>query len=117
MHRWYAEARNNTFKDNIREYRPAFLVGWGPGDDLSRILRPFYQPELYWFTELGNQTGVDQPELNYSAAVHADKWIPVLPNTDAAAQLAIAYTWIDEGTYDKDYVATHVVALTSSLTM
>jgi trimethylamine-N-oxide reductase (cytochrome c) len=27
-------------------------------------------------------------------AVHADKWIPVLPNTDAALQLAIAYTWI-----------------------
>ena len=29
------------------------------------------------------------------------------PNTDAALWLGIAYTWIDEGTYDKDYVATH----------
>ena len=33
----------------------------------------------------------------------------VLPNTDAALQLAIAYTWIKEGTYKKEYVATHTV--------
>jgi trimethylamine-N-oxide reductase (cytochrome c) len=49
------------------------------------------------------------PDLNYGAAVHADKWIPVLPNTDAALQLAIAHVWITEGLYDKDYVATHTV--------
>ncbi len=49
------------------------------------------------------------PDVNYGCAVHADKWIPILPNTDAAMQLAIAYTWITEGTYDKDYVKTHTV--------
>ncbi len=49
------------------------------------------------------------PDLNYGAAVHADKWIPVLPNTDAALQLAIIYTWIKEGTYNKEYIATHTV--------
>ena len=49
------------------------------------------------------------PDLNYGAAVHADKWIPILPNTDAALQLAIAYIWITEGTYDKEYVKTHTV--------
>jgi molybdopterin guanine dinucleotide-containing S/N-oxide reductase-like protein len=64
---------------------------------------------LYWFKELGIKQVYISPDLNYSAAVHADKWIPILPNTDAALQLAIIYTWITEGTYDKDYVATHVV--------
>ena len=34
---------------------------------------------------------------------------PILPNTDAALQLAIIYIWITEGTYDKKYVATHTV--------
>jgi trimethylamine-N-oxide reductase (cytochrome c) len=47
------------------------------------------------------------PDLNYAAAVHADKWIPVLPNTDPTWQLALAYIWITEGTYDTDYVDTH----------
>ena len=61
----------------------------------------------------GRKCGIKQvyicPDLNYGAAVHADKWIPILPNTDAALQLAIIYTWIKEGTYDKEYVKTHTV--------
>jgi anaerobic selenocysteine-containing dehydrogenase len=61
----------------------------------------------YWFTELGIKSIYICPDLNYGAAIHADKWIPIKPNTDAALQLAIAYVWINEGTYDKKYVATH----------
>jgi trimethylamine-N-oxide reductase (cytochrome c) len=44
---------------------------------------------LYWFTELGIKQIWICPELNYAAAVHADKWIPILPATDAAMQLAV----------------------------
>ena len=74
--------------------------GWG-GQTVSQL--------CYWFTELGIKQIYICPDLNYGAAVHADKWIPILPNTDAAMYLAIAYTWITEGTYDKEYVKTHVV--------
>jgi trimethylamine-N-oxide reductase (cytochrome c) len=49
------------------------------------------------------------PDLNYMAAVYANKWIPVLPNTDSAFMLGIIYTWLDEDLYDKDYVDTHTV--------
>ena len=73
---------------------------WGfNGQQASRL--------CYWFTELGIKQVYICPETNYGTAVHADKWIPILPNTDAAMQLAIAYTWIKEGTYDKKYIATH----------
>ena len=61
----------------------------------------------YWFTELGIKSVYICPDLNYGAAIHADKWIPILPGTDAALQLAISYVWITEGIYDKEYVATH----------
>jgi trimethylamine-N-oxide reductase (cytochrome c) len=61
----------------------------------------------YWFTQLGIKSVYVCPDLNYGAAVHADKWIPVLPNTDAALQLAIAYIWLTEGTYDKEYIDGH----------
>ncbi|MBA7612951.1 Pyrogallol hydroxytransferase large subunit [subsurface metagenome] len=63
----------------------------------------------YFWSEVGIKQVYICPDLNYGAAVHADKWIPILPNTDAALQLAIAYVWITEGTYDKGYVATHTV--------
>ena len=32
---------------------------------------------------------------------------PFVPDTDAALQLAIAYIWMTEGTYDKEYIKTH----------
>jgi molybdopterin guanine dinucleotide-containing S/N-oxide reductase-like protein len=61
----------------------------------------------YWWTELGIKQIYIAPDVNYANAVHADKWIPVLPNTDAALYIAICYQWFKEGTYDKDYLATH----------
>ena len=69
--------------------------GWN-GQQASRL--------CYFWTEIGVREIYICPDLNYGAAVHADKWIPVRPNTDAAMQLAIAYTWISEGTYDKEYI-------------
>jgi len=75
---------------------------WGfSGQSATRI--------CYFWSEAGIKQLFICPELNYGAAVHADKWIPILPNTDAALQLAIIYMWITEGTYDKEYVATHTV--------
>jgi trimethylamine-N-oxide reductase (cytochrome c) len=65
----------------------------------------------YFWTEVGIKQVYICPELNYGAAVHADKWIPILPNTDAALQLAIIYMWVTEGTYDKEYVKTHAVGM------
>ncbi len=65
----------------------------------------------YFWTQAGIKQVYICPDLNYGAAVHADKWIPVLPNTDAALQLAIIYTWLKEGTWDKEYIKTHAVGM------
>lgn len=83
---WAGDADTNT-------------LGWG-GLCATRL--------LFWFTEIGIKQVYICPDVNYSVACHADKWIPVLPNTDQALQWAIAYTWITEGIYDQEYVATHV---------
>jgi trimethylamine-N-oxide reductase (cytochrome c) len=77
------------------------VTPWGWSGQLASRLS-------YWFTDLGIKSIYICPDVNYAAAIHADKWIPIKPNTDAALQLAIAYIWITEGTYDKEYVATHV---------
>ncbi len=75
--------------------------GFGGGCMPSRL--------CYWFTELGIKQVYICPDLNYGAAVHSDKWIPILPNADVALQLAIAYVWLDEDIYDKEYIKTHSV--------
>lgn len=62
-----------------------------------------------WLHLLGLKYVYIDPALNFSACYMADKWIPILPNTDAALYLGIIYTWLKEGTYDKEYVETHAI--------
>jgi len=85
------------------------LFFWGCDPEVTPLGFGMHMPTnlCYWFTELGIKSIYVCPDLNYGAAIHADKWIPVLPNTDAAMQLAIAYVWLTENTYDKDYIDSH----------
>ena len=85
------------------------LLFWGcdPETTAHPIMGMMSSRVCYWLSDVGLKSVYVCPDLNYGAAVHADKWIPILPNTDAALHLAIAYVWIVEGTYDKDYIATH----------
>ncbi|HSW56872.1 MAG TPA: molybdopterin-dependent oxidoreductase, partial [Dehalococcoidales bacterium] len=61
----------------------------------------------YWWNGLGIRSIYICPDLNYGAAIHAHKWIPIKPNTDAALLLAVAHVWLKEGSYDQEYVRTH----------
>lgn len=101
--------QNGVFRD-ITENGDAVLFwgcdpettpwGWG-GLQASRM--------CFWFNEIGVKSIHIAPDANYANVVHADKWIPVLPNTDAALQLAIGYVWVTEGTYEREYLDTHAV--------
>ncbi|MBR2831872.1 MAG: molybdopterin-dependent oxidoreductase [Oscillospiraceae bacterium] len=85
------------------------LLFWGCDPETTPLGVVSHMPSRLcsWLTEIGLKSVYVCPDLNYGAAIHGDKWIPVLPNTDVALQLAIAYLWITEGTYDRDYIATH----------
>ena len=58
-----------------------------------------------WAKELGVKMVHIDPHLNHTNAFLGGKWIPVLPGTSPALAHAISYVWIDEGLYDKEYVA------------
>ena len=49
------------------------------------------------------------PYYNASAQFLPGKWFAPKPTTSVAMGMAIAYVWIKEGLYDKDYVKTHTV--------
>jgi molybdopterin guanine dinucleotide-containing S/N-oxide reductase-like protein len=100
---------HNLFKDISENTEMALFWGFDPETTPWGFSGQFPSQACYWWSKVGIKQIYICPELNYGAAVHADKWIPVLPNTDAALQLAIIYTWMTEGTYDKDYVVTHTV--------
>ena len=97
----------NLYPD-IAKYADLLLF-WGCDPETTPLGVVSHMPSrlCYWLTEIGLKSIYICPDLNYGAAVHADKWIPILPNTDVALQLAIAYIWITEDTYDKEYIDTH----------
>ena len=61
----------------------------------------------YWLKELGVKMVFIDPFYNHTAGLIGDKWFSPKIGTDHALSFAIAYTWLTEGTYDKEYVATH----------
>jgi trimethylamine-N-oxide reductase (cytochrome c) len=99
---------HNIVKDSTEHSEMVLFWGCDPETTPWGFTGQFCSSLMYFWKDIGIKQVYICPDLNYGAAIHADKWIPVLPNTDAALQLAIAYLWIAEGTYDKEYVETHV---------
>jgi trimethylamine-N-oxide reductase (cytochrome c) len=58
----------------------------------------------FWLKELGIEMIFIDPYFNATAANFSDKWLAPRPGTDAALAAAIAYVWIKEDLYDKEYV-------------
>ncbi len=58
-----------------------------------------------WLKEAGIKQIFVDPFCNHTAGILGDKWLAPRPGTDTALAEALAYVWIKEGTYDKDYVS------------
>ena len=82
------------------------IVNWSNDPDTNRSIHT-YDSALYrvWLKQVGIKQIFIDPYCNYTAVTCADKWIAPRPGTDAAMAEAIAYVWIKENTYDKDYVS------------
>jgi molybdopterin guanine dinucleotide-containing S/N-oxide reductase-like protein len=58
-----------------------------------------------WLQELGVKTVHINPYYDPTAALMGGKWLAPRPDTGNAMALAIAYVWITENLYDREYVA------------
>jgi len=85
------------------------MVWWSNDPDSTRSNGQDAAIWRIWLKELGIKQIFIDPFYNYTAALIGDKWIAPRPGTDTAMAMAIAYVWIDEDTYDKDYVAKRTV--------
>src|SRR5208283_3983608 len=88
------------------------IVLWSNDPDSTRAIYSAQDAVQWrqWLKEKGVEMVVIDPFFNYTAA-HMDhaKWFPLRPDSGAAVAQAIAYVWITEDTYDKDYVAKRTV--------
>jgi len=58
-----------------------------------------------WLKEVGIKLVHIDPYYNHTAALFGGKWIAPRPATSNAMALAIAYVWMTEDLYDKEYIA------------
>ncbi|MDR2387955.1 MAG: molybdopterin-dependent oxidoreductase [Deltaproteobacteria bacterium] len=62
-----------------------------------------------WAKELGIEFVHIDPFFNHTAAMLGGKWLAPKPGSEAALAHAIAYVWITEDLYDKDFVTKRTV--------
>lgn len=83
------------------------VVFWSNDPDTTRGTYSGQESAIWrqWLKEKGIKTVFIDPFYNYTNAAMDGTWLPPRPGSDTALAMAIAYVWISEGTYDKEYVA------------
>ncbi|MDR1246380.1 MAG: molybdopterin-dependent oxidoreductase [Clostridiales Family XIII bacterium] len=82
------------------------IVFWSSDPETNNGIYAAYESTVRrrWLKELGVKMVFIDPYFNHSAVLYSDKWFSPQIGTDAALAASIAYVWITEGTYDKEYV-------------
>lgn len=85
------------------------IVFWSSDPEVNSGIYAAYESHIRrrWLDELGVKMVFIDPFYNHSANMWGIKWFSPKVGTDHAISFAIAYTWLTEGTYDKEYVKTH----------
>ena len=99
----------NVVKD-VTENADLLVFDAGDWELTQNYASMFFSRLLKYWEELGKEFVSVDPFCNYTAVCHKTfKWIPILPNTDAALDFGAMYVMIAEGIYDKEYVDTHSI--------
>ena len=87
------------------------VVYWSNDPDTTRSIYSGQESARWrlWLRERGIKQVFIDPFCNYTAAVLGDKWLAPRPGTDTALAMAIAYTWLKEDTYDKEYIKNRTI--------
>jgi len=98
----------NVLQDIINDSE--LVVMWGTDLITHNVYHGIDTPRaIQFWKDLGKEIVLIDPWYNDTGAKYADKWLPIIPGTDAALAAAIAYEWIVNATFDKDYIDTHTI--------
>ena len=111
MHHWGYSARlgapetYNTVEDCLKHCE--MVVFWSSDPESTSGVYGAFEGTVrrQWLKELGIKMVHIDPYYNHTAALLGGKWLAPRPATGNALALAIAYVWITEDLYDKQYVA------------
>lgn len=109
-HHWGYSARNGsaehygTVEDLLKNCE--MIVNWSSDPEATHGVYAAHEGTIrrQWLKELGIKVINIDPYLNHTARMVGGKWMSPRTGTDNAMVFAIAYVWITENRYDKEYV-------------
>ena len=115
MHHWGqsmhlgATETYGTVEDCLKECE--MVVFWSSDPEATSGVYAAFEGTVrrQWLKELGIKMVHIDPFYNHTAALFGGKWLAPRPATGNSLALAIAYVWITEDLYDKEYVAKRTV--------
>jgi molybdopterin guanine dinucleotide-containing S/N-oxide reductase-like protein len=115
MHHWGqsmhlgAPESYGTVEDCLKECE--MVVFWSSDPETTSGVYAAFEGTIrrQWLKELGIKMVHIDPFYNHTAALFGGKWLAPRPATSNAMAMAIAYVWIAENLYDKEYVANRTV--------
>jgi molybdopterin guanine dinucleotide-containing S/N-oxide reductase-like protein len=114
MHHWGQSRRlgspevYGTVEDCLKECE--MVVFWSSDPETTSSYSAFEGTiRRQWLKELGVKMVHIDPYYNHTAALFGGKWFAPRPSTGNSLALAIAYVWLTEDLYDKEYVANRTV--------
>jgi trimethylamine-N-oxide reductase (cytochrome c) len=95
-----------TVEDALKECE--MMVFWGSDPESVPGAYSGFESTIrrQWMKDLGIKMVHINPYYDSTAALMGGKWLAPRPDTGNAMSLAIAYVWITEDLYDKEYVVT-----------
>ncbi|MBI4287664.1 MAG: molybdopterin-dependent oxidoreductase [Chloroflexi bacterium] len=88
-------------RDDLLNSKLIIMWGWDPANSIQ-------DTNTSWFVararEKGARVVVVDPRHTESAATLGDQWVPILPGTDAAALIAMAYVIVTEKLQDQSFI-------------
>jgi len=102
----YNTWRTSNSRDDLLNSRLIILWGWNPANTVCGTNTSWYLAQA---REAGTKTVAIDPRYTDTAAVLADQWIPIIPGTDAAMLIAMAYTIIKENRQDQAFLDKYTV--------
>ena len=90
----YGTFRAGNSRDDLLNSELIILWGWNPANTICGTNTSWYLAQA---RESGTKVVAVDPRFTDTAAVLADRWIPIIPGTDAAMLLAMAHVIIRNG--------------------
>lgn len=102
----YGTWRTSNSRDDLLNSRLILLWGWNPANTVCGTNTSWYLAQA---KERGARVVAVDPRYTDTAAVLADRWIPIRPGTDTAMLVAMAWVIIRENLQDQAFLDKYTV--------